>query len=487
MGPAIAGMHYTGMASMRMPADVSYSHGAWSCCRSSSPLSPPSRPSSSRATSAAHVAHGAVLKVGAARAHGGGRVRHALHGHAGGALRRDTRSADGQSGVIATRELGWAIAIGADRHHALALLAGVRRPAARARRTAALEASRQRASVVETLQHIGQSLTSELDLQRDRAGGDRRGHGADRRAVRRVLLQPRERRRRGVHAVHDLRRAARGVLALPDAAQHAGLRARPSTARARCAATTSRRIRATGTSAPYHGMPAGHLPVRSYLAVPVISRTGDVLGGSVLRSRGRRACSRSTTSSWPRGSPSWAAVAMDNAQLFEARAARARGGGAGQPREERLPRGDEPRAAHAAQRHHRLRGPPAARRRQRTRRCRQVKLERIGLSAQHLLALIDEILTFSRLEAGEEHVDVEPGRGQSAAARGAGADRAARAREGHRVPSAGCPARRLAIESDDRKIRQILLNLVTNAVKFTERGLGGDHARAGGTTRSGSS
>lgn len=34
-----------------------------------------------------------------------------------------------------------------------------------------------------------------------------------------------------------------------------------------------------GKSAPYHGMPEGHLPVRSYLAVPVVSRTGEVHGG----------------------------------------------------------------------------------------------------------------------------------------------------------------------------------------------------------------
>lgn len=34
-----------------------------------------------------------------------------------------------------------------------------------------------------------------------------------------------------------------------------------------------------GLSGPYHGMPPGHLPVRSYLAVPVISRSGEVLGG----------------------------------------------------------------------------------------------------------------------------------------------------------------------------------------------------------------
>jgi PAS domain S-box-containing protein len=34
-----------------------------------------------------------------------------------------------------------------------------------------------------------------------------------------------------------------------------------------------------GQMAPHHGMPAGHLPVRSYMAVPVTSRTGAVIGG----------------------------------------------------------------------------------------------------------------------------------------------------------------------------------------------------------------
>ncbi|HEX6160417.1 MAG TPA: GAF domain-containing protein, partial [Thermoanaerobaculia bacterium] len=34
-----------------------------------------------------------------------------------------------------------------------------------------------------------------------------------------------------------------------------------------------------GQNAPFHGMPPGHLPVVSYLAVPVISRSGEVLGG----------------------------------------------------------------------------------------------------------------------------------------------------------------------------------------------------------------
>lgn len=34
-----------------------------------------------------------------------------------------------------------------------------------------------------------------------------------------------------------------------------------------------------GHEAPHHGMPPGHLPVRSYLAVPVIAEDGDVIGG----------------------------------------------------------------------------------------------------------------------------------------------------------------------------------------------------------------
>lgn len=34
-----------------------------------------------------------------------------------------------------------------------------------------------------------------------------------------------------------------------------------------------------GHSAPYHGMPKGHLKVVSYLAVPVVSRSGEVMGG----------------------------------------------------------------------------------------------------------------------------------------------------------------------------------------------------------------
>ncbi len=45
------------------------------------------------------------------------------------------------------------------------------------------------------------------------------------------------------------------------------------------ASTTSPPILASGRTRPTGGMPEGHLPVRSYLAVPVVSRRAEVLGG----------------------------------------------------------------------------------------------------------------------------------------------------------------------------------------------------------------
>ena len=72
-----------------------------------------------------------------------------------------------------------------------------------------------------------------------------------------------------------------------------------------------------GKSGPYHGMPEGHLPVRSYLAVPVVSRTGQVLGGLFF---GHAEVGRFTDAdeALVLGIASQAAVAIDNAQLYQA-------------------------------------------------------------------------------------------------------------------------------------------------------------------------
>lgn len=70
-----------------------------------------------------------------------------------------------------------------------------------------------------------------------------------------------------------------------------------------------------GNNAPYKGMPSGHLPVCSYLAVPVKSSAGEVLGGlffghsqrGVFNERSERLVSAIAAS---------ASVAMTNAALF---------------------------------------------------------------------------------------------------------------------------------------------------------------------------
>ena len=70
-----------------------------------------------------------------------------------------------------------------------------------------------------------------------------------------------------------------------------------------------------GLSAPYHGTPPGHLPVRSYLAVPVMSRTGDVLGG-LFFGHSRPGVFVDRHEQLVAGIASWAGLALDNAALY---------------------------------------------------------------------------------------------------------------------------------------------------------------------------
>ena len=71
-----------------------------------------------------------------------------------------------------------------------------------------------------------------------------------------------------------------------------------------------------GKNPPYNGMPPGHLPVRSYLAVPVVSRNGEVIGGlffghdqpGVFTERAERIMV---------GLAAQAAVGIDNSRLYQ--------------------------------------------------------------------------------------------------------------------------------------------------------------------------
>jgi GAF domain-containing protein/two-component sensor histidine kinase len=70
-----------------------------------------------------------------------------------------------------------------------------------------------------------------------------------------------------------------------------------------------------GQNPPYHGMPAGHLPVASYLAVPVVSRGGSVLGG-LFFGHPEPGVFTERSEMLVAGVAAQAAVAMDNARLF---------------------------------------------------------------------------------------------------------------------------------------------------------------------------
>ncbi|MBB3564365.1 PAS domain S-box-containing protein [Rhizobium sp. BK512] len=72
-----------------------------------------------------------------------------------------------------------------------------------------------------------------------------------------------------------------------------------------------------GRNEPRKGMPEGHLPVRSYLAVPVISRMGEVIGGLFFGHADIGVFDEASESGLA-GLAGEAAVAIDNARLYDA-------------------------------------------------------------------------------------------------------------------------------------------------------------------------
>ena len=71
-----------------------------------------------------------------------------------------------------------------------------------------------------------------------------------------------------------------------------------------------------GKNPPYHGMPPGHLPVRSYLALPVRSRSSEVLG-SLFFGHSRPGVFSARAERMLVAVAAQAAIAIDNARLYE--------------------------------------------------------------------------------------------------------------------------------------------------------------------------
>jgi signal transduction histidine kinase len=206
----------------------------------------------------------------------------------------------------------------------------------------------------------------------------------------------------------------------------------------------------------------------SYLAVPLIAR-GRTLGALTLAMTESRRHYSEDHLALAQNIADRAASALDNAWLFqEAERARVQAESASRAK-----------AAFLAVMSHELRTPINAiigyteliadevvgplNDTQRT------QLSRVKTSARHLLALIENVLTLSRVEAGKLSMNIEDVDACAVARDAAALLAPAAIAKGLRY-DVNIPDGRCIVVSDSTKVRQILINLLSNAVKFTERG-----------------
>jgi len=228
-----------------------------------------------------------------------------------------------------------------------------------------------------------------------------------------------------------------------------------------------------GKNAPHKGMPAGHLPVRSYLAVPVKTRAGQVIGGLFF---GHSAVDVFDEESerFAVGMAAQAAIALDNARLYETllrseeaeRAARTAAEHAGRLKDDFL-----------ATLSHELRTPLNAilgwtqllkivgndpERRERG-------IEVIENNARSQSQLISDLLDISRITAGKMRLEVQrvalPGVIEAALE----SVRPAADAKGVRLQTVIEPLVD-DVHGDPGRLQQVIWNLLANAVKFTPKG-----------------
>jgi signal transduction histidine kinase/CheY-like chemotaxis protein len=221
-----------------------------------------------------------------------------------------------------------------------------------------------------------------------------------------------------------------------------------------------------GRNAPHQGPPAGHLPVVSYLAVPVVSRSKEVMGGlffghaqpGMFNERAERLVA---------GIAAQAAIAIDNARLYE----RLRGSAA------RLAEADRRKDEFLATLAHELRNPLAPLRN---------GLQILRLSAEkpelaeparammerqleHMVRLVDDLLDMSRISTGK--IDLRREWAELGAIVHSARESAAPLieREGHLL-KLDLPPEPVYLDADPVRLAQVFCNLLNNAAKYTQRG-----------------
>jgi PAS domain S-box-containing protein len=235
-----------------------------------------------------------------------------------------------------------------------------------------------------------------------------------------------------------------------------------------------------GRMKPHDGMPQGHLSVRSYLAVPVISRSGGVIGGlffghpeiGIFTERTERLIA---------GVAAQAAVAIDNARLYESaqRAAEERKQLLESERSARsaAERMSEMKDEFLATLSHELRTPLSAilgwsqilRRGVKSDADLQKGLDTIERNARVQTRLIEDLLDMSRIASGKVRLDIQPVEPVAFIEAAIETVRPAADAKGIRLeklldPTAG------SISGDPGRLQQVVWNLLSNAIKFTSKG-----------------
>jgi GAF domain-containing protein len=94
---------------------------------------------------------------------------------------------------------------------------------------------------------------------------------------------------------------------------------------------------------------------------------------------------------------------------------------------------------------------------------------RIDKSGRHLLGLINDVLDFSKIEAGQLTLAINPYSIKDVI-QGVVASTQSLATEKHLPLKVNVPANLPTVSGDERRVAQVLLNLVGNAIKFTDSG-----------------
>ncbi len=202
------------------------------------------------------------------------------------------------------------------------------------------------------------------------------------------------------------------------------------------------------------------VPVRSYLSVPVVSRTGDVRGGVCFGHR-RAGVFQPRHEQLASGVAAWAALALDNASLYkEAQEAnRAKDEFiATLSHELRTPLNAMLGWAHM------LRAnvlPPETQRR---------ALETLERNVRMQAQLVDDLLDVSRIVAGKLHIKDDEVDLAMVVTSAADTVRPTTVAKGVSFRVLTDPDRQVIVTGDGDRLRQILWNLLTNAVKFTPKG-----------------